>query len=98
MEFNIDKLNRAELLELNRRIIERLKYLSKKETLEYSKKFSVGDVVEFDNEGTVIHGTVIRINRKTLSVKTREGQWKIPPQFLRKVGNGEKDTQLEIVK
>ncbi len=98
MEFNIDKLNRAELLELNRRIIERLKYLSKKEALEYSKKFSVGDVVEFDNEGTVIHGTVIRINRKTLSVKTREGQWNIPPQFLRKVGKGEKGKQLEIVK
>jgi len=46
----------------------------------------------------VIRGTVTRINRKTLSVKTREGQWNIPPQFLKKVGKGEQGTQLEIVK
>jgi hypothetical protein len=98
MKFDIDKLNRAELLELNRRIIERLKYLSKKEAVEYSRKFSVGDVVEFNNEGTIIHGTVIRINRKTLSIKTREGQWNVPPQFLRKAGKTEKGKQLEIVK
>jgi len=46
----------------------------------------------------VIRGTVTRINRKTLSVKTREGQWNIPPQFLKKVGKGEQGTQLGIVK
>jgi len=98
MEFDVDKLNREELLELNRRIIERLKYLSTREALEYSKKFNVGDEVEFKNKGTVIRGTVTRINRKTLSVQTREGQWNIPPQFLKKVGKGEQGTQLEIVK
>ena len=98
MNFDIDKLSKEELLELNQRIVERLKYLSEKEMLELSKKFRVGDVVEFRNEEAMNRGIVIRINRKTLSIQTKEGRWKIPPQFLRKIKESEKNKHLEIVK
>ena len=97
MNINIDGLSKKELLELNRRIIARLKYLSERYTLEFSKKFRIGDVVEFRSEESMIRGIVIRINRKTLSIKTEEGHWNVPPQFLRKVGKGEK-SKLEIIK
>ena len=98
MEFDVDKLNREELLELNRRIVERLKHLSNRETLEISKKFRVEDMVEFRSGKTMIRGVIIRINRKTLSVKTKEGQWNVPPQFLKKVEKSEGSRILRVVK
>jgi len=98
MNIDINKLSKGELLELNRRIIQRIKYLLGRETRELSKKFIVGDVVEFCNRENVVRGIVIRINRKTLSVQTKEGRWNVPPQFLRKVEKGGKKRHLEIVK
>ena len=97
MSIDIDKLSMEELLDLNRRIVERLKYLAARDTLEISKKFRVGDTVEFQSEDSTIHGLVIRINRKTLSIKTKEGQWNVPPQFLKKVAQDEKNRELRIV-
>ncbi len=90
MNFDIDNLSKEKLLELNHRIVERLKYLSDRETLGLLGKFRVGDVVEFRNEGTMTRGTVIRINRKTLSIRTKEGRWNLPPQSLRKIKESEK--------
>jgi len=97
MSIDIDKLSKEQLLALNRRIVERLNYLAARETLEVSKKFRVGDTVEFQSEESTIQGLVIRINRKTLSIRTKEGQWNIPPQFLKKVTQEEKNRKLRIV-
>jgi len=97
MSIDIDKLSKEQLLALNRRIVERLNYLAARETLEVSKKFRVGDTVEFQSEESTIQGIVIRINRKTLSIRTKEGQWNIPPQFLKKVTQEEKNRKLRIV-
>ncbi len=97
MSIDIDKLSKEQLLALNRRIVERLNYLAARETLEVSKKFRVGDTVEFQSEESTIQGIVIRINRKTLSIRTKEGQWNIPPQFLKKVTQEERNRKLRIV-
>lgn len=97
MKFDIDTLSREELVDLNRRILERLKYLAARETLEVSRRFRVGDLVEFQDKKSVIQGIVIRINQKTLSIKTKEGQWNVPPQFLKKVTRDEKNRTLRIV-
>ncbi len=98
MEFDIDKLSREELLELNHRIVERLKYLASMEALELSKKFKVGDVVEFRGGKNMVRGVIIRINRKTMSIKTKEGQWNVHPQFLKKAEKSEKNRHLRIIK
>lgn len=98
MNIDIDRLSKEELLELNHRIVERLKQFSEVETLELSKKFRVGEVVEFRSERNIIRGIVIRINRKTLSIRTREGRWNIPPQFLRKVKESDKIKHLKVIK
>ena len=98
MEFDIDKLSREELLELNHRIVERLKYLASREALELSKKFKVGEIVEFRGGKNMVRGVIIRINRKTMSIKTNEGQWNVHPQFLKKVEKVEKNRHLKIIK
>ncbi len=98
MEFDIDKLSREELLELNHRIVERLKYLASREALELSKKFKVGDIVEFRSGKNMVRGIIIRINRKTMSIKTNEGQWNVHPQFLKKIEKIEKNRHLKIIK
>lgn len=97
MSIDIDKLSKEQLLDLNRRIVERLKYLAARDTLEVSKKFRVGDTVEFQNEESTTQGMVIRINRKTLSIKTKEGQWNVPPQFVKKAAEDKKSRTLRIV-
>jgi hypothetical protein len=97
MKFDIDKLSKEELLDLNRRVVERLKYLSARETLEVSRKFKVGDTVEFQSDESTVQGIVMRINRKTLSIKTKEGRWNVPPQFVKKVVEGKKNRKLRIV-
>jgi len=56
MEFDIDKISREELVELNHRIVERLKYLASREALELSKKFKVGDIVEFRGGKNMVLG------------------------------------------
>jgi hypothetical protein len=98
MEFDIDKLSREELLGLNHRIVERLKYLASREALELSKKFKVSDIVEFRGGKNMVRGIIIRINRKTMSIKTNEGQWNVHPQFLKKIEKIEKNRHLKIIK
>jgi hypothetical protein len=45
------------------------------------QSFDVGDQVSFKHEGKTITGTVIRVNQKSLSVKTKEGtRWYVDPR------------------
>ncbi len=85
MDTDVDKLTLKELVELNHRICERIKNLTDKERFEVLQNFHVGEQVRFQSEGNAITGIVIRINRKTISVKTKEGYWNIEPQFITKV-------------
>ena len=49
-------------------------------------QFAEGDRVQFTaSDGSVKHGIVMRLNKKTASVRTDEGQsWKVSPGLLRK--------------
>jgi len=53
-------------------------------------QFAEGDRVQFTaTDGSVKQGIVQRLNTKTASVRTDEGQgWKVSPGLLRKVGAG----------
>lgn len=85
MSFDLEKLSVEELLNLNKKIIHRLNYLRSLKTRSQLDKFEVGDKVCFQNEGRSVEGIVIRVNQKTVSVKTKESRWNIHPSFLRKV-------------
>lgn len=84
---NIDHLTEAELIDLNRRIVERLKFLSQMRAHARMLDFSVGDRVSFQPDGRpALFGVLTRYNKKTVTVITEGGEhWTVSPHLLRKV-------------
>ena len=81
---DIEKLSLEQLLDLNRRVVRRLEYLQGLRTKAHLDRFQVGDRVSFLSEGKIVAGVVIRVNQKTISIKTKDSYWRIPPRFLTK--------------
>ena len=82
----IKSLNEEELRYLNRLIVERLKLISQAKSTKAMVKHNLGDLVEFpDNEGNIVSGRIIRLNKKTVSILTDSNQrWNVAPVFLRR--------------
>ena len=82
---DIDRLSEAELIDLNRRIVERLRMVQTLRSHQQMMKFSVGQRVRFVPPGHgVIVGMITRYNRKTVTVITDDGgQWNVAPTLLR---------------
>ena len=82
----IKSLNEEELRYLNRLIVERLKLISQAKSTKAMAKHNLGDLVEFpDNEGNIVSGRIIRLNKKTVSILTDNNQrWNVAPVFLRR--------------
>lgn len=86
MTIDLTKLSEAELLDLNRRVIERLRLIRSARSLVQLAQFSVGMTVEFtSDDGRVIRGTIARLNRRTASICAPEGHWRVSPSLLRLV-------------
>jgi hypothetical protein len=84
---DLSKLSEDDLIELNRRIVERLQLLHSAKSLAQLARFSVGMVVEFDtDDGRTISGTVARLNQRTATVVTPSGRWRVSPSLLRAAG------------
>ena len=90
MPINIDDLNETELLDLNRRIVARLRFLAQMRAHTEMLDFRIGERVTLQPEGrSPVTGMVTRYNKKTVTIITEEGQqWNVSPQFLRKVEAG----------
>jgi hypothetical protein len=86
MKIDIDKLSEEELIDLNHRIVERLRFLSQMRTHSKMLDFKIGDRVTFHPEGRPpVVGMLTRYNKKTVTVITDSGQhWNVAPGFLRK--------------
>jgi len=83
---DISHLSEEQLVELNHRVVERLKLLARSRSARQLNKFNIGDRVWFEgNDGEKIRGIVTRLNIKTASVMTATHRWNIPPRFLRKI-------------
>jgi hypothetical protein len=82
---DIDQLTEPELIDLNRRIVERLKMIAALRAHQQMMKFSVGQRVRFEPPGRgVLEGFVSRYNRKTVTLVTSGGeQWNVAPALLR---------------
>lgn len=93
---DIEKLSFNELIELNRRVIRRLDYFLGLKTQAHLNRFEVGDRVSFLNDGRAVEGIVTRVNHKTLSVKTKDTRWTIPPQFLTKISGAGQQRALTV--
>ena len=75
MTIDIDKLTEPELIDLNSRIVARLKFLQQMRAHASMLAFSLGERVSFQPDGhPVLFGVVTKYNRKSVSVITENGQ------------------------
>jgi len=79
-------MGEQDLLFLNRMVVERLNLLAQARSTVELARFAEGDRVEFTtHDGVIKPATVLRLNKKTASLRTDDGQsWKVSPQLLRK--------------
>jgi len=84
---DIDELTEAELVDLNHRIVERLRFLNHMRAHSQMLEFRIGDRVSFQPQGRApVVGMLTRYNRKTVTGITDDGHhWNVSPQFLRRV-------------
>lgn len=86
MKIDIDRLSETELVDLNHRIVERLRLLQQMRSHVQMMEFKVGERVQFQPDGhPPVTGVLTRYNRKTVTVIAETGQqWNVAPQFLRR--------------
>jgi len=84
---DIDDLSEKELIDLNNRIVARVKFLRDMRAHASMLEFSLGERVTFQPDGhPPLFGFVAKYNRKSVTVVTERGQhWTVAPNFLRKV-------------
>ncbi|MFN5993508.1 MAG: hypothetical protein ACK45Y_05350 [Betaproteobacteria bacterium] len=87
MAIDINKLTEPELVDLNNRIVARLRFLQQMRAHASMLEFSLGERVSFQPEGhPVLFGVITKYNRKSVTVITETGQhWTVAPSFLRKI-------------
>lgn len=85
MRIDIDKLTEAELVDLNHRIVERLRFLQQARAHASMLRFRIGQRVWFQPEGRGrVTGTITRYNKRSVTVVTGDGQrWTVAPGLLR---------------
>jgi hypothetical protein len=86
MPIDIDRLTEAELIDLNHRVVARLKFLSQMRAHAHMLEFRIGEKVSFQPDGQpLLTGIIAKYNRKSVTVITESGQqWNVAPVFLRK--------------
>jgi hypothetical protein len=87
----IRRMNEEDLRFLNRLIVERLKLIGQARSTTMLARFNVGDRVSFQStSGERKVGVIFRLNKKTASIATDDGQhWNVHPGFLTAVGPGD---------
>jgi len=80
----IDHFCEHELLRLNRRIVARVNAIRQAKIHKEMIKFRIGERVVFDRrDGEPVHGVLVRLNRKTVTVISDDGgHWNVSPQAL----------------
>ena len=89
MKIDIDNLSYDELIDLNNRVVERLKFLDQMQAHAQMLEFRIGEKVEFTPRGrNPVLGVITKYNRKTVTIITEQGQkWRVGPELLRKVAS-----------
>jgi hypothetical protein len=87
MKIDIDRLTEDELVDLNHRIVARLRFLHQMRAHTEMLEFKIGDRVMFRPPGQgQVGGMLTRYNKKTVTVITDDGrQWNVSPQLLSRV-------------
>lgn len=95
---DLTRFSEDELIDLNRRIIERLQFIRSAKHLTQLARFSVGMTVEFEREdGSTVRGSIARLNRQTATVVGPSGRWRVSPALLRIVESKEHTSAPRII-
>jgi hypothetical protein len=83
---NIENLTESELVELNKRIVDRLRHLQHTKTHQAMLKFRPGDRGSFrGHDGREVSGPLLKYNKKTVTVITNSGaRWNVSLGLLGK--------------
>ncbi len=87
MSININSLSEEELIDLNNRIVERLRFLHQARAHSRMLDFRIGDRVSFQPEGRpMLIAVLTRYNKKTVTVITESGErWNVAPGLLHRI-------------
>ncbi|HEC26754.1 MAG TPA: hypothetical protein ENI67_05015 [Gammaproteobacteria bacterium] len=86
MTIDIDQLTADELVALNHRIVERLRFLDTLQAHRDMMAFNIGNRVSFDSRQGRQFGILTKYNKKTVTVVTDNGErWNISPHLLSEV-------------
>ena len=100
-QVDIDRMSEAELIHLNHRVVERLRFLGQRRAHAQMLEFSIGDRVCFQaGERNPIEGMLTRYNKKTVTVIADDGrQWNVSPGLLRRTtsGSAERADTLNVI-
>ena len=86
MRINIDQLTESELVDLNQRIVERLRMLHQMHAHVRMLEFNIGERVSFQtDQHKSVEGMLVRYNKKSVTVVSDDGgRWTVSPGLLRK--------------
>jgi hypothetical protein len=81
----LDLLTEEELVELNHRIVQRIRLMQEIRAQDNMMNFRIGQRVSFVTPaGETVRGVLSRYNRKSVTVVTDTGhQWRVAPSFLK---------------
>jgi hypothetical protein len=86
VEAILNRLNKDQLILLNKVIVERLKLMDAANALKELSKFSVGDEVAFSYYGEEVKGKIIKLNRKTVSILSdKNNRYNVSPSLINRV-------------
>lgn len=86
-KIDIDRLSEQELIDLNHKIVSRLRFLREMRSHAEMMHFRIGQKVRFHPGGhPEVTGTLTRYNKKSVTVVAEDGmRWNVHPSFLSKV-------------
>ena len=95
MRIDIDNLTEAELVDLNHRIVARLRLLQDMRAHNRMLEFKIGDRVAFQpDDRPRLVGMLTRYNKKSVTVITETGErWNVSPALLWKVERAEEPSE-----
>lgn len=84
IKIDIDRLSEEELIDLNHKIVSRLRFLREMRSHREMMHFRIGEKVRFHPpDRPEMTGILTRYNKKSVTVITESGQrWNVHPSFL----------------
>jgi len=80
----IKRLGEDDLIFLNKLIVERMKLISQARSTHQMGRFNIDDRVRFQTHRGQKTGVIMRLNKKTVSIRTDDGgKWNVSPLFLK---------------